>query len=37
MPVRGRPKCRTVAVLYAIVHNIAQGVKLRAEAAGESG
>jgi hypothetical protein len=32
MPVRGRPKCRAVAVLYAIVHNIVQGVKLRAEA-----
>ena len=29
MPVRGQPKCRTVAVLYAIVHNIAGGVKLR--------
>jgi transposase len=33
MPVRGRPKCRTVAVLYAIVHNIVQGMKLRADAA----
>ena len=33
MPVRGQPKCRTVAVLYAIVHNIVQGMQLRAEAA----
>jgi transposase len=32
MPVRGQPKCRTVAVLYAIVHNIVRGLKLRAEA-----
>lgn len=37
MPVRGQPQCRTVAVLYAIVHNIVQGVKLRAEGAAESG
>ena len=37
MPVRGQPKCRTVAVLYAIVHNIVRGVKLRAKAAMESG
>jgi len=37
MPVRGRWKCRTVAVLYAIVHNIVRGMKLRAEAAVESG
>ena len=28
MPVQGLPKCRTVAVLYAIVHNIVWGVKL---------
>ena len=37
MPVRGRPKCRTVAVLYAIVHNMVRGVKRRAEVAMESG
>jgi transposase len=37
MPVRGQPKCRTVAVLYAIVHNMVRGVKLRASAAMESG
>jgi transposase len=37
MPVRGQPKCRTVAVLYAIVHNIIQTTKLRAEAANMSG
>jgi hypothetical protein len=33
MPIRGKPKCRTVAVLYAIVQNIVQGARLRAEAA----
>jgi transposase len=32
MPVRGRVKCRTVAVLYAITHDLIQGVKLRLEA-----
>jgi len=37
MPVRGQPKCRTVAVLYAIAHNIVRGVALRAEAAVVSG
>jgi transposase len=37
MPVRGQPKCRTVAVLYAIAHDISQGVKLRAEAAMNTG
>lgn len=37
MPVRGQPKCRTVAVLHAIVHDIVTGVKLRAEAAMTSG
>jgi len=37
MPVRGQPKCRMVAVLYAIVHNIVRGVKLRAEAAMKTG
>jgi hypothetical protein len=33
MPVRGRPQCRTVAVLYAIAHDIVQGMQLRAEVA----
>ena len=33
MPVRGRPKCRTVAVLYAIAHDIVQGMQLRAKVA----
>jgi transposase len=33
MPVRGRVKCRIVATLYAIVHDLMQGVKLRAEVA----
>ena len=37
MPVRGQPKCRAVAVLYAIVHNIVQGMKLRAEATMNTG
>jgi transposase len=32
MPVRGQRKCRTVAVLYAIAHNLMQALKLRAEA-----
>lgn len=32
MPVRGRPRCRVVALLYAITHNLMQTVKLRAEA-----
>jgi transposase len=32
MPVRGRTKCRAVAVLYAITHNLILGTKLRAEA-----
>jgi transposase len=31
MPVRGLTKCRTIAVLYAITHNLLQGAKLRAE------
>jgi len=31
MPVRGSPKCRIVALLYAIAHNLMQGVKLRAQ------
>jgi len=33
MPVRGRTKCRMIAVLYAITHNIVRGVTLRAQAA----
>jgi transposase len=37
MPVRGQPKCRTVAVMYAVVHNIVRGVKLRAEGTMASG
>lgn len=31
--VRGRLKCRAVAVLYALTHNLIQGVKLRARVA----
>jgi transposase len=37
MPVRGKPKCRTIAVLYAIAHDIIQGMQLRAEAAMNTG
>jgi transposase len=37
MPLRGRIKCRTVAVLYAITHNLMQALKLRAEAMHMSG
>jgi hypothetical protein len=33
MPVRGRPKCRIVALLYAITHNLMQAANLRAQAA----
>lgn len=33
MPVRGQPKCRIVAILYAITHNLIQAVNLRAKAA----
>ena len=33
MPVRGVQKCRIVAVLHAIVHNVFRAVTLRAEAA----
>jgi transposase len=29
MPVRGRPKCRIVALLYAIAHNLIVGERLR--------
>jgi|SRR5271154_4259960 len=31
MPVRGQSKCRTVAAIYAITHNLMQALKLRAE------
>lgn len=37
MPVRGQRKCRTISVLYAIVHNIVQRMKLRAGAAMSTG
>jgi hypothetical protein len=37
MPVRGQRKCRTVAVMYAIAHNLMQALKLRAEAIPKSG
>jgi transposase len=37
MPVRGQPKCRMVALLYAITHDLVEGVKLRAEAVMASG
>lgn len=37
MPVRGRPKRRTVAVLYAIAHDILRRVVLRARVAEMSG
>jgi hypothetical protein len=33
MPVRGQPRCRTIALLYAIAHNLVVGERLRAEAA----
>ena len=33
MPVRGLRKCRTVAVLYAIAHNLLLSLTLRAKAA----
>ena len=29
MPVRGQPRCRTVALLYAIAHNLVVGERLR--------
>lgn len=32
MPVRGLAKCKTIGVLFAIVHNLVIGEKLRAEA-----
>jgi transposase len=37
MPVRGQPKCRTIAVLYAITHDIVRAAALRAKAAEMSG
>lgn len=37
MPVRGQRKCRTVAVVHAIAHNLMQALKLRAEAIEMSG
>jgi transposase len=37
MPVRGQKKCQTVAVLYAIAHNLMQSLKLRTEAVLKSG
>ena len=37
MPVRSQKKCRTVAVMYAVTHNLMQALKLRAEATLMSG
>jgi transposase len=37
MPLRGLKKCRVVAVLYALAHNLMQGVRLRAKLAMASG
>jgi hypothetical protein len=37
MPVRGQPKCRSIAVLYAITHDIVQAAALRAKGAEMSG
>lgn len=37
MPVRGKPKCRTIAVLYAITHDIVRVAALRAKVAEMSG
>jgi len=37
MPVRGQPKCRTIAVLYAIAHDIVRVAALRAKAVEMSG
>ena len=37
MPLRGQRKCRTVAVMYAITHNLVQALKLRTEAIQMSG
>jgi transposase len=33
MPVRGQPRCRIIALLYAIAHNLVVGVRLRAAVA----
>ena len=33
MPVRGRPRCRIIALLYAIAHNLVVGARLRAAVA----
>jgi len=33
MPVRGQPRCRIIALLYAITHNLVVGERLRAEVA----
>jgi transposase len=33
MPVRGQPRCRIIALLYAIAHNIVVGERLRAAVA----
>jgi len=37
MPVRGRPKCRTIALLYAITHDMVRVAALRAKAVAMSG
>jgi transposase len=37
MPIRGRPKCRTIAVLYAITHDMVRAAALRAKAVEMSG
>jgi hypothetical protein len=37
MPVRGGSKCRTVAVLYAIAHDMVRGAALRAQVAATGG
>jgi transposase len=33
LPVRGQPRCRIIALLYAIAHNLVVGGRLRAEVA----
>jgi hypothetical protein len=33
MPVRGRPRCRTVGLLYAIAHNLVVVERLRSAVA----
>ncbi len=37
MPVRGQPKCRTNALLYAVTHNLFQSIRLRMNIAIASG